>query len=168
MKTIDIYGENYAGHTDHVRAGSRGIVLRDGKLLLSHETLIDQWMIPGGGVEEGETPAQACIRELAEETGLLVKPGDMFLTLNEYYEDWLFIGYYFVCTVQGECERNPTRRELEVGAEPEWLPMEDALSIFSRHADWTDVDEMRRGMYQREYTALQVYQAMQANEKEEE
>lgn len=31
------------------------------------------WNYPGGGIEEGETPEQACIREVEEETGYLVK-----------------------------------------------------------------------------------------------
>ncbi len=65
MKTIDLYGDNYSGCTNHIRAGSRGIILRGGQLLLSHETLIDQYMLPGGGIEAGEAPEQACIRELA-------------------------------------------------------------------------------------------------------
>ncbi|MBR7148319.1 MAG: NUDIX hydrolase, partial [Firmicutes bacterium] len=28
------------------------------------------WMVPGGGIEEGETAAEAVIREMKEETGL--------------------------------------------------------------------------------------------------
>jgi 8-oxo-dGTP diphosphatase len=35
------------------------------------------WSVPGGRVEPGETDAQAVIREMAEETGLVVKPGEL-------------------------------------------------------------------------------------------
>lgn len=31
------------------------------------------WMLPGGGVHRGEQPATAVVRELAEETGVVVK-----------------------------------------------------------------------------------------------
>jgi len=35
------------------------------------------WITPGGGVDPGEGPLQAAVRELAEETGLVVEPGDL-------------------------------------------------------------------------------------------
>lgn len=35
------------------------------------------WVTPGGGVEAGETPAEAAARELWEETGLRVQPPDL-------------------------------------------------------------------------------------------
>ncbi len=154
MRSIDIYGANYAGHSAHERAASRGILLRGDDILLSRETAVGQWMIPGGGVEAGETPEACCVREMAEETGVLVRPERCFLTLNEHYEDWKYVTHYFACAETGTAERRPTERERAVGAEPAWIPLKDALAIFSRHADWAATDEERRGIYLREYRAL--------------
>lgn len=41
-----------------------------GRILLVNPTYKPQWEIPGGIVEENESPRQACIREVAEEIGL--------------------------------------------------------------------------------------------------
>lgn len=35
------------------------------------------WITPGGGVEQGETPRQAAVREVAEETGLRIGSADL-------------------------------------------------------------------------------------------
>ncbi|MET8277581.1 NUDIX domain-containing protein [Micromonospora sp. NPDC005174] len=35
------------------------------------------WFTPGGGLDEGESPARGAARELAEETGLRVEPADL-------------------------------------------------------------------------------------------
>ena len=49
---------------------------------------------------------------------------------------------------------NLTEREKAVGMKLRWIPIDDALVIFGKHADYAETDEMRRGMCQREYTAL--------------
>jgi ADP-ribose pyrophosphatase YjhB (NUDIX family) len=43
------------------------------RVMLVRPTYKDYWDIPGGYVEAGESPLQACIREVAEELGLQVK-----------------------------------------------------------------------------------------------
>ena len=42
----------------------------DGRLLLVHSTFQDSWDIPGGYVEPGEPPQDACRREVVDELGL--------------------------------------------------------------------------------------------------
>jgi ADP-ribose pyrophosphatase YjhB (NUDIX family) len=41
-----------------------------GRVLLVHDPDSATWWLPGGGVDFGEDPARAAVRELAEETGL--------------------------------------------------------------------------------------------------
>ncbi|WP_215699219.1 NUDIX hydrolase [Clostridium sp. MCC353] len=83
-------------------------------------------MIPGGWIEKNETPMECCIREVAEETGLVVKPERCFLVINEYYKDWRYVNYYFECVVTGTTDRKPTEREIQVGAAPEWIVFDEA------------------------------------------
>ena len=156
MKTINIYGENRFAEPTKIREAVRGIAVRSGMILLTYEVNTDQWFIPGGGMEGAESTRDCCIRELAEETGFLVDPKHHFLTINEYYEEWLFPSHYYVCEITGETERLLTEREVEVGLEPRWLALTEAISIFSRHQDYAR-DKMKRGAYLREYTALTTY-----------
>jgi 8-oxo-dGTP diphosphatase len=56
-----------------------GAVVHDGqgRLLLvrrGHAPSAGLWSVPGGRVEAGESEAEAVVRELAEETGLRVRP----------------------------------------------------------------------------------------------
>lgn len=156
MEVINIFGENrFAAHSK-VRVACRGIVVRDGRILLTYEVNTDQWFIPGGGLEERESIRECCIRELGEETGFVTEPQLQYLTIREYYEEWLYISHYFVCDITGEIERVLTQREREAGLEPRWLPLQDAISVFSRHQEFAS-DEMKRGAYLREYNALISY-----------
>ncbi len=55
-----------------MKARAAAIVLQGSDVLLMHRRRADNeyYTLPGGGVELGETPVQACVRELKEETGL--------------------------------------------------------------------------------------------------
>lgn len=51
-----------------------GCVIKNNKVLLLHRTTsFDVWEFPGGGIEFGEHPEDAAVREVKEETGLKVR-----------------------------------------------------------------------------------------------
>ena len=157
MKVHNIWGANrFPTHTK-IREASRGIVLDGERILLTYEVNTDQWFIPGGGLEGDESLAACCARELAEETGKKVSVGKEFLTLYEYYNEWKFESHYFVCTIEGNAQRRLTEREIQAGLEPRWVDLFDALDIFSRHLEYKNVNEMKRGAYLREHQAMQAF-----------
>ena len=101
-----------------VRNSSRSIMRMDGKVAMLHCTLHDYYKFPGGGIEKGESPAAALIRETREEAGLIVIPE----SIKEYgyvhriqKSDWddtvCFIqdNYYYHC----EAERRVVPQTLE-------------------------------------------------------
>ena len=45
----------------------------DGRVLLARHVEGNRWVLPGGSIEPGETPANAAVREAWEETGLIVR-----------------------------------------------------------------------------------------------
>lgn len=60
-----------------IRTSTNILLIRNGKILLSRRQN-KGWgdgmlCIPGGHIESGETPRQGAIRELREETGLIIK-----------------------------------------------------------------------------------------------
>ena len=47
------------------------------KLLLTRRTDNGQWCLPGGAMDPGESASECCVREILEETGLVVSVVDM-------------------------------------------------------------------------------------------
>jgi 8-oxo-dGTP pyrophosphatase MutT (NUDIX family) len=57
---------------------AKAIITSDaGRILLVKPTYKDTWQFPGGGVEAGEPPEAAAVREAREETGLVLDPTEL-------------------------------------------------------------------------------------------
>jgi ADP-ribose pyrophosphatase YjhB (NUDIX family) len=68
-----LYGPRL-GAQGTLRLGCSAAILDEqGRILLTRRTDNGQWCLPGGGVESGESVAEACEREVFEETGLRVR-----------------------------------------------------------------------------------------------
>ena len=62
-----------------LRVAAYAVVERRGKILLTHwrRGHLHGWTLPGGGLEPGEDPRDAVVREVLEETGLEARVGKL-------------------------------------------------------------------------------------------
>lgn len=102
-----------------VRVGVSAVVIRDGKILLGRRCAaqgVGTWSIPGGRMELGESPAQAAMRELREESGLLPVRAEPICWTDEIYADgehWVTLHHMVVAT--GEPRTTEPDKFVEVG-----------------------------------------------------
>lgn len=162
MKTVEIinqYAKTYSDPPEGVRRAGRGLVFRDGKILLSYEKNTDVYMSPGGGIEQGESIEECCVRELREETGYEVRILRPLVVINEYCFETLYESNYFVCEITGECNNSLTDIEVEHGLMPVWVEIERALEIFGEYASKR---EDIGSLYLREFTVINKYLKIKA------
>lgn len=89
-----------------------GAVVIDGTNVLlvrrGHEPLKGEWSLPGGVLELGETLPQGVVREVLEETGLVVVPAGVVEVLDRIMQDevsgrirYHYVLVDFLCRVAG-------------------------------------------------------------------
>ncbi len=124
----------------HQRVAAYALVVRDGSVLLTRNSPRGPhpglWNLPGGGIEHGEAPRDAVVREVAEETGLKCEVGAI-VTVDHTalrgtapsgrHEELHSIGIVYDATVPAHAEP----RVVEVDGTTDqvaWVPLADVES----------------------------------------
>jgi 8-oxo-dGTP diphosphatase len=118
-----------AGAENQVRAAG-GVVVRDGSVLLVHRPQYDDWTLPKGKLDPGESWEDAALREVEEETGLVCELGAEIG--RTHYRDSRGRpkeARYFRMTAVGE-----PRAQNEVD-EVRWVRLEEAAALLSYERD---------------------------------
>ena len=114
---------------DVVRAAG-GVVLRDGGVLLVHRPAYDDWTLPKGKLDNGESWEQGALREVEEETGLVCELGEE--AGRTRYVDGGGRNKevrYFLMTGGGEPEASNEVDEVR------WVPLEEAADVLTYRRD---------------------------------
>lgn len=72
-----------------------------------------QWALPGGGLDPGESPEQAVLRELCEEVGLSCRPSSVLGVLDDYptRSGYNITPFVVWCGTAGELQPDPAEVE---------------------------------------------------------
>jgi len=137
--------------TRKFRPSVRGLVIRDGRVLMIHSLKYDYYKFPGGGMEPGEEMEGALCREVAEESGFCVVPGSvreygLVRKISRGGETDIFDqeNFYFFCDVFGTVEQDLDDYEADEGFTPEFVTPQAAIAVnlfHDHHGKWGLVQE---------------------------
>ena len=116
---------------------TRGVIIRDGKIATQHGSAGD-YKILGGGVEPGEKLEDALIREVGEESGLIVIPesirpiGEIVERRRDLFEKnkiYVCHSCFFFCDAKEEMtQTHMTESEIEKGFHLEWATAQEIIN----------------------------------------
>jgi 8-oxo-dGTP diphosphatase len=118
------------GVTDRVEAAG-GVVLRDGRVALVHRPRYDDWTLPKGKLDPGESFPAAALREVLEETGLGCRLVRELPAVEYSVRERPKLVRYWLMEVEAE---SPFAANDEVD-ELRWAALGDALDLLSYERD---------------------------------
>lgn len=145
------------------RDSARAIIIAGDRIAMMHSHKYDYYKLPGGGIENGEDPVSAMIRETREEAGLIVKRD----TVREYgyvhrvhksflveTERFIQDNYYYLCEAEDEAlPQQLDSYEAEEGFTLEFISPDEAVAINLRSSTENPFDRI---MLERENRILEL------------
>ncbi len=106
---------------------------QEGSLLLVKPTYRDYWLLPGGAVEEDESPLQGCVREVSEELGLELPLGRLLCLDYVSRQGILSEGLQFIFAggVLSQEQITAIRLPLDELSEFRFVSLTEAISLVS-------------------------------------
>ena len=125
-----------AVHFKNAKPSVSTVVTREGKVLLArraHEPFQDWWNLPGGFLDPWEQPAHGAAREVAEETGLVVRPTQIIDVAVYPYGaggDYILNLFYRADAIGGDL------RASDDAADVKWFARDDLPERIAFLHDW--------------------------------
>lgn len=125
-----------------VKSAVLAFIYKDGKLLLQRRANTGwedgKYTVPAGRVDVGEMPAETVVREIKEETGLIIPPENVELVFVDYVKDHTVNFCFKVTEFEGEPRiAEPEYCDDMIWVEPTQLPenmVPNCLAVLNRIA----------------------------------
>jgi 8-oxo-dGTP diphosphatase len=108
-----------------------GVVLRDGRVAVVHRPRYDDWSLPKGKLDPGESFEDAALREVEEETGLRCRLVRELPAVEYEVRGRPKLVRYWAMEVEDEAPFEPNEEVDEV----RWLEPDEALALLSYDRD---------------------------------
>ena len=145
-----------------IRNSARSVIISDKKVAMIHSEKYDYYKFPGGGIEAGEDPIEAMIRETREEAGLVIIPESVReygivhrVQKSDKDPDVRFIqdNFYYLCAAEDDAvSQNLQGYEAEEGYELVYVDPRVAIEK-NRHLGKTPYSST---MFEREARVLEM------------
>ena len=129
-----------------LRDTARAVIVKDGRVLLMERWRKDPktgkqlhyFSIPGGGIEKGETPGAAVVREVYEEMSIFVRPRELLAKTERHAGGH---HYFYICDyLSGEPRLNPAGPEAKMQDrethKPRWVSALELNGVINLHPDY--------------------------------